>query len=470
MEKDESKWKRQEEGIVKWRHSTEYGAAYNGCGIWKWVTGMGKTYAATYIIEKVLEKNPNFKILILMTRTPLIAQWEKTLQAIDVKGEVIISTIQSFDKIKEFPYDFLIVDEIHEFYSSKRLRVIKEAVIKKKLFLGLSATPEDHQGRHEVFIEGCPVVDIISEKEAIENNWISDYFEYNLGVKFTEDEYVLYREYTDFMKDYFSNYGDFSLAMKCLMGDGFDSGWDVCCKIAASKGWKDKLDLTIPDNQIIESTFNPKVILDKSKELMSVRSKREHLCNTAEEKYNTVEVLFNKFPTRKTIIFSLSTEFATEMAKRLNKTELKTDLFTTTKEEVCVVYHSKVESAMHPSPKTGKMIKFGANRIKERALARIASGESRAISAAEALDTGTDIPNLGLGIGTSTNRSKTKQIQKGGRVKRIGQEEEKVIIVNLYCLESVEESILKEAQTNKPIWINSPRQIAQDGSFNPFIL
>jgi len=73
--------------------------------------------------------------------------------------------------------------------------------------------------------------------------------------------------------------------------------------------------------------------------------------------------------------------------------------------------------------------------------------------------------DIGLGIISSHTRAKNKIIQRGGRVKRKNGND-RVLIINLYCKTTSEESILKELRPTNVFWVSSINQITNEG-FKP---
>jgi len=444
-------------GLNKWK-------AAQGIGTLQWVTGMGKTYATCTLFKLMLAKTPDLAIFVLVPRDELVGQWKNTIEKFGLTNkQIIVMTVQyyQYHNLKIYA-GLLVIDELQEFYSDERSKIITKESIDYKFCLALSATPYDHQDRHTKYLEILPIVDIITEEEAITNNWVSDYYEFCLGIDLTDEEKTAYADYTKIMADYFKTYGDLGLAIKCASGDGFDKPFAVCCKVAYSRGWKPGLDLTIPENQDIENIFNPSVVAKKSKELLSIRRKREIIYHHAENKFKAIINLIDKFPNRKIICFSQSIPFAEKLASLIN--ERNSNLFNEHNEE-CVVYHSKMDTRKLPSTKTGNLIKFGADKLRKRAVERIKTGQSRIISSAEALDTGFDVVDIGLGIISSHTRAKNKIIQRGGRVKRKNGND-RVLIINLYCKTTSEESILKELRPTNVFWVSSINQITNEG-FKP---
>jgi len=105
-------------------------------------TGGGKTVCFSYLIQRYLTKLPNAKISILVHRTELVTQTNKTLANFGINN-VSVQMVETFNNIlKKQPdihYDMLIVDECH---LASFFKVIDHYRDKSTLILGFSATPK----------------------------------------------------------------------------------------------------------------------------------------------------------------------------------------------------------------------------------------------------------------------------------------------------------------------------------------
>ena len=196
---------RQEEGIQKW--------VSNKCrGTLQWATGVGKTRASILAITKFLNKNPGKKVVVIVPSDYLKEQWTKVLlengffMNVDVK--IINTAIKS-----NFEADLLIIDEIHKMAATTFSEIFK--VCKYKVVLGLTATIERLDGKQDLILKYCPIVDTITTEEAINNGWLSPFREYKVLLKV--DDLDVYLEWNKKFYEHFAffNY-DFKLAMDCV--------------------------------------------------------------------------------------------------------------------------------------------------------------------------------------------------------------------------------------------------------------
>lgn len=146
-----------------------------------------KTTTALKCIQKVISLYPNFTILIIVPTTNLKEQWEEKLTAWKLDNNAVVMVVNSAIT-KQLSYDMLVIDEIHCMASTQFSKIF--SCVKYKLILGLTATFERLDGRHDLLKKYAPVVDEITLIEAMSNNWLSDYTEYQVLVDVDNiDEY-----------------------------------------------------------------------------------------------------------------------------------------------------------------------------------------------------------------------------------------------------------------------------------------
>ena len=446
------KLNRQIEGINKWRMSEAYGAPSNGCGTLWWVTGMGKTYASCIIGNKLFEKNSASSIVVIVPGSDLEKQWRA--EAKNFLGEENFKKIEIFtiDKIVENKYriecSLLILDEVHEYLTPERIKVVDGTYITARFKLGLTATWEDSQGRHKLIEKYIPVVDRITEIEAEEKGFISKSIEYNIGVKLTSSELEEYKTQTDIINKHMNKFGKtkpLELAGKVLCGEGKNKGYNFACAIAQHNGWRNGMDLTIQSNQEIFDLWNPKKIIGYAKQLMDAVRTRKNILYNAQNKLKVAKELFFKYDKLKTIFFSQSTYFADQLAYIINEQHKQ---LTGTDTKICISYHSKIETQIRFDVVKGKEVKFGATKLKKEAIDGIKSGKYRGISTASSLDRGFDVHNIRLGITTSGTQNPTQYTQRKGRTIRVEDNNPDIIklVINVYVIGTKDEEWLRNRQ------------------------
>ena len=159
---------RQEQCVTSWVKAK--GHATCECA-----TGFGKTRIGLLIIQKLLKSSPQRRVLIVVPTTLLREQWTEQLDSwgFSLNCEVqVINTVIT----RDWTTDLLIIDEIHRTGASELSKVFRRVTY--KLILGLTATFERLDGRHELIQKYCPICDVVPITECLLNGWVSPYKEY----------------------------------------------------------------------------------------------------------------------------------------------------------------------------------------------------------------------------------------------------------------------------------------------------
>lgn len=195
---------RQKLSVKRWIDS-------GGHGIIQAVTGYGKTRVAIMTIKAFLKRNPKFSTLIVVPTEVLKNQWIRELAQNRIfeqcKVEIINTTITHSWRV-----DFLILDEVHLYCSEKNIEVFQ--FVSYKYVMGLTATLERLDGRHELLIPYMSICDTVSLKDALDNEWVSSFRNYKvlLNVDLTE-----YNELNSKFQHFFGFFGyDFKLVIELL--------------------------------------------------------------------------------------------------------------------------------------------------------------------------------------------------------------------------------------------------------------
>ena len=198
-------------------------SARQALGVQKWIdnkcrasiiyaTGVGKTRTAILAINRFLAKNKNKSIVVIVPTDYLKVQWTTELLKNGLINDVSVEIINSAIKRRDI-IDLAVIDECHKTPSAQFIEIFN--VRRPKLVLGLSATFNRLDGRHELLYKYCPPCDVITIKEAIENNWLSPYKEYKVLIDPIDIQ--VYRDANAQFMSAFSFFGfDFNVAMNCL--------------------------------------------------------------------------------------------------------------------------------------------------------------------------------------------------------------------------------------------------------------
>ena len=196
---------RQEESLRAWLNNKGRGCV-EGC------TGYGKTRIGLNAIETVRKRYPELSVIVVVPTDVLRNQW---LEQLDERGlgwnckvEIINTASKTIDQC-----DLLILDEVHKFAADQFSHVFK--TVKYKHVLGLTATIERLDGKHELIKKYCPVVDTVTIEVAKANGWVSEFTEYQVIV--SADDIDIYRDYNKEFVQHFEFFNfDFGLAMSMV--------------------------------------------------------------------------------------------------------------------------------------------------------------------------------------------------------------------------------------------------------------
>lgn len=182
---------RQEKSVKKWLQAKGKASIVAA-------TGVGKTRIAIKCIQRVRSKYPNISVLILVPTELLKNQWIEELNQWGLNINTEVRVMMGASK-KEYRCDMLVIDEAHRINSEIIANVFK--VVTYKLILGLTATFERLDGRHEILAKYAPVCDTITMEEALINNWISKYKDY--VVLIDVDNIDIYKKYNKEFVEHF---------------------------------------------------------------------------------------------------------------------------------------------------------------------------------------------------------------------------------------------------------------------------
>ena len=196
---------RQEESLRAWLNNKGRGCV-EGC------TGYGKTRIGLNAIETVRKRYPELSVIVVVPTDVLRNQW---LEQLDERGlgwnckvEIINTASKTIDQC-----DLLILDEVHKFAADQFSHVFK--TVKYKHVLGLTATIERLDGKHELIKKYCPVVDTVTIEVAKANGWVSEFTEYQVII--SAEDIDNYREYNKEFVQHFEFFNfDFGLAMSMV--------------------------------------------------------------------------------------------------------------------------------------------------------------------------------------------------------------------------------------------------------------
>jgi superfamily II DNA or RNA helicase len=469
---------RQEVCTDKWKNNAGIGCI-DAC------PRFGKTNVGLKVIHKRRTVNPNSNVLIL-TPSEIV---EKVWKELKLSNTIVLTSNKAKNdaiKLISEQYDILIVDELHRFTSDDDLLLLKNMVKVSRFRLGLTGSyPYGNKTIESLF----PVVDVITEQEAIENNWISDFIEYNIPVSLTDDEQLRYIKYSELIKEtleLFKNKhkfvnentnlfdSDFDLIMSCYVGKRLKHNKTkyipasiIRDVVATQSGWSRTLDLSKTINKKIDMYWRPENIYERCKAFRSFITSRTEILINNKEKFDAVLTILNLNPVP-TIIYNGSIDFANTLADKLGND--------------AILYHSKIKSRPVVDDfgniirfSTGKVKMFGKAKLKTEAIDGIKSGKYKYLVTVDSLDEGLNLPELEQTIITAGSTNPLKQIQRSSRGKTINFDKGDKInrIFNIYIDDFVDEfgDVITSRDKSKLIerqkqyshsvkWLNNVEEIA----------
>lgn len=380
-------------------------------GAFEFPTGFGKTTCAVKIIGKL---KPGNLVHVVVPTQELKVQWEKVVSGKFLNVHIYV--VNTYVQIKR-KCDLLILDEAHR-YSNQSALVFNKVltVCEFEMVLALSATYTKEQ-LNFLEIRKLGLLDVITVKEAQQNNWISKGIVYNLEVSLTASEQEEYNKYTKILNSY----------QPYLEG------------INPFTALKDKEAF---ERHCNETGLSVKEMTVKVVNFNKLTAARKALLYGARLKILIINPILERVK-QQGILFSETIKFAKEVSDIVNKeTNFK-----------AVLYHSKLP-----------------DKQKTNAIVQIHTKAADLLVTAKALDEGLNVPTLKLGIiasGTSTDR---QQKQREGRISRYVKDSN-YILINLYCRDTVEYGWLKKRQrdTTSVRWIKEVNEIDVNNDDTNFI-
>lgn len=370
---------RQKLGLKKW--------ILNKCrGVCEYCTGFGKTRVALEAIKLILNKYPQYKVLVIVPTKTLKKQWISHLDSWGFSLNADVVVINTAAK-KKYHCDLLIIDEIHKAGSDEFINVFNNVTY--SLILGLTATLERLDERHLLLQKIAPVIDTITVEEALINGWTSTFVEYMVLIDVPDiAEYKhLHKQFISYF-DFF-NY-DFNLAMSMIGKQGLINRInlrDSRCTPKTSEADKKKM---LVDINIAAIGF------------MRVLQARKKFINNHYKKIEIAHKILKAREGQKIITFSNNKQMASIISDNVYTSDL--------------------------SEKEGNELinKFHNNEI-------------TVLSSCDKLNEGFDSPNVSVGIILGLDSSKVKAVQRLGRIIR-KEENKKSEMFNIVIKGTVETS------------------------------
>lgn len=338
----------------------------NGIGTLVQPTGCGKTVTALKCLKTVLTAYPNLYILVVVPTSTLKDQWKSQLDSWGLGLNAEVEIINTVVKRNNYKADILVLDEVHRYAASTFLKVFE--TVSYRFVLGLTATFDRLDGKHEIIAKYCPVVDIITPAEALANQWVSEYKEYLVLIDVDNIE-----EYQKWNKEFqvhfeYLNF-DFNLAMSLLGPTGFIN--------------RAKLrDQRCPNGTEAERKEVFKQITYHATAFMRCIQQRKAFVNNHPKKLELTRKIINARPFSKIITFSNNIKMAEAIG-------------------IGKVYSGK------DTKKKGRLT-----------MEEFANGDFQVINTIQKCNEGMDLKGLSVAVILGLDSSKTKAVQRLGRIIR----------------------------------------------------
>ena len=448
---DNSKSIRQEKGILLWKDNDFHGTL-------NYVPRFGKTRVIEQVVSRTRSNNLHSSIMILVPTDIAyqnVRHIEKQYNCICYTKYKLYNAIEngSFNLLDE-TY-ILIVDEIHKFLEDKDLLILSK--LKAKFKLGLTGSKLNTVEKSNLRKIGFPVIDIITEDEALVHNWIADYEEYNLKVDISESDKRRLKSLTDNIDNIVTNFrgiykrvnsafnytifnSDFELLQSCYSGKNvldtfgkflqFIQPDKLRLVVASIQGYKRDVVITNSAIENIQRFWHPDNIAELAKSYIKAVKARNDYFKYNVSKVNTILELSNKIQ-KPTIVYNDSIDMIEHLSKSLKVSNVK--------------YHSQMESIYlydendeiiryASGEKKGEPKLFGKTTIKKLAIESITSGESLYLITGRSLNESLNLPMIECIICTSGDTNPNTYDQRVARGKTIdmNNKDKKCLIINIF--------------------------------------
>lgn len=411
-------------------------------GTLNYITGFGKTEIALRIIKRYKLKFDKL-VIVLVPSEAIKKHWINYSTINNYEVPIIYTVDAIYNYIDELNnVGLLIVDEIHRFTSSKRHKLLDKSLFNYDYNLGLTGT---YVYTDKVINQYFPIVDTITESEALENKWISNYIEYNVPLSLSDQDKEDYIKYSNIIKNIlnifkdthklivdasdkvlFSN--DLEVIQACRTGHHF-SGFDYVHSgnfreiLAINKGYHDGLNEESQYDKNIIDNWHPDNIKINADKFNYALMGRNEIHNNNEVKLRTILKLYEKIRNNTTLIFNESIKFANITRDAIVNT------FNATNE--VVVYHSDIPSAPLINIITNDYFRYstGINKDSPKIFSKskqldyiselLRIGKYKTLITVNTVNEGLNIPKIDIIISVSGTINPTTYEQRGGRGKRV---------------------------------------------------
>tara|TARA_R110000868_G_scaffold156695_2_gene383716 strand:- start:6287 stop:7786 length:1500 start_codon:yes stop_codon:yes gene_type:complete len=480
---DKLQWQ-EGEALRDWKNA-------GGIGVLQCCTGSGKTYIAILAIKKLNINLPNANINVVVPTTKLKDDWVNKVNGHILTHNLVnveVFVVNSYIK-KNRECVLLICDECHRFMATTFLKTIVNT--KYEFLMGLTATLERLDGKHEIMKKYAPIVHTLTEEQAIQRKFIVPSVIFNLLIELNDKEKKEYGTIDNLYNQYFKYFGwDFKLAMDSASSmnprwNDILKQWDYapCHKFAMQNGYP------VDSLQQIINTYNSNKknqLINKNKPKKEKRIKMVDLYpNNLEHKFhpkvvNKKGILFLHYMTlRKDFVYNLQRkvdyvkEINSKFAGQIITFAQSIKIAQIIKESIpnSVEYHSGIRE----KDNTGNIKTLNQTPTKDKKLAIEAfeNGTAKLLSTVKSLNEGFNVERAEMCIRIAQTRSKIDRVQISGRASRIDKDNPNKIGITInLCIDdfiykgekinsSEKKTIIENQKGKNPFWVTSVNEIIE---------
>lgn len=370
---------RQEECVKNW-------IKYKGRACVLAATGFGKSRICILIINRCLNKNPNFNTVVLVPTDYLRRQWKDLIKSYNLEKNVKVESYNWAIK-NYFACDLLVCDECHTLASESRIKIIYNNSY--NFFLGLTATINRIDEREQLLLKHFPICDTVSLEDCKENGWVAEFKEYKVLIESDLMEYNIINEQYNHHFAFFNF--DWNKVQYVFVKTGIDYG-------------------RVKSLARIMNCSDKEVILHATN-VMRLTRQRKEWCYNHPKKIDIAKKIIEHRADKKILTFSQSIKIASMLPygdvvhSKLKKKEVNTIVDKFNQQDIGILHSVKSMSA------------------------------------------GCDIKNLSVGIITSLNSSQIDALQVIGRsIRKEGDKTSEIF--NLILKDTIEEAWFQKSHKN----------------------
>lgn len=444
-----SKSIKQEEGISIWVKNNFHGTL-------NYIMRFGKTRIIELVVDRTRKKHIDKRIILLVPTDIAYQNIKHIAKTYNIEAYTIYTLSNMLSKGFSLKGYLLIVDEIHRFLNDKNSALLKKLTFEYKL--GLTGSKLSFTDKKVLRELEMPVIDIITEEEAIEKNWIADYSEYNVAVDITDSEKLKYKSLNDNITKISENFrglykkindvfkrqimtSDYELIQSCYSGlQLYDNNFHKTEYITPDKfrlilctvmGYEKDIVITNEYTRMMQEFWHPDNVETLAKSyIKSVTARNNYLKHNVNKVNGVLQIL--KHYRRPTIVYNDSIDMIDQLYDNLNAKEV-------------VKYHSAVESiymyddngnviTYAGGQRKGEPKLFGKTTIKKLAIERMNTGKAMYLITGKSLNESVNLPSIECIICTAGDTNPTTYDQRTARGKTLDNNNvsKKCVIINLF--------------------------------------